>query len=91
MGKTELAKRIAAYMHKENRAGFIRIDMSEYMEKHETAKLIGSPPGYVGHEQGGQLTTMLQQCPDAVVLFDEVCPPLKIKSLNHPADLRTPQ
>ena len=52
--------------------GFIRLDMSEYQEKHEVAKFIGSPPGYVGHEEGGQLTKKLKKCPDAVVLFDEV-------------------
>ncbi len=46
--------------------------MSEYQEKHEVAKFIGSPPGYVGHEEGGQLTKKLKQCPNAVVLFDEV-------------------
>ena len=54
------------------RQGFVRVDMSEYQEKHEVAKFIGSPPGYVGHEEGGQLTKKLKKCPDAVVLFDEV-------------------
>ncbi|XP_072040903.1 mitochondrial disaggregase-like [Amphiura filiformis] len=72
IGKTELAKQIAKYIHKDVKKGFIRIDMSEYQEKHEVAKFIGSPPGYVGHEQGGQLTKKLKQCPNAVVLFDEV-------------------
>ncbi|KAF5888455.1 caseinolytic peptidase B protein, partial [Clarias magur] len=48
------------------------MDMSEFQEKHEVAKFIGSPPGYVGHEEGGQLTKLLKQCPNAVVLFDEV-------------------
>lgn len=72
IGKTELAKQIANYIHKDVKKGFIRIDMSEYQEKHEVAKFIGSPPGYVGHEQGGQLTKKLKQCPNAVVLFDEV-------------------
>uniref|UniRef100_A0A673M3A7 Caseinolytic peptidase B protein homolog n=1 Tax=Sinocyclocheilus rhinocerous TaxID=307959 RepID=A0A673M3A7_9TELE len=52
--------------------GFIRMDMSEFQEKHEVAKFIGSPPGYVGHEEGGQLTKQLKQCPNAMVLFDEV-------------------
>ncbi|KFW66014.1 Caseinolytic peptidase B protein, partial [Pygoscelis adeliae] len=52
--------------------GFIRLDMSEFQERHEVAKFIGSPPGYVGHEEGGQLTKKLRQCPNAVVLFDEV-------------------
>ncbi|XP_050418209.1 caseinolytic peptidase B protein homolog [Patella vulgata] len=72
IGKTELAKQVAKYLHKDSKKGFIRIDMSEYQEKHEVAKFIGSPPGYVGHEEGGQLTKKLKQCPTAVVLFDEV-------------------
>nr|DBA32252.1 TPA: hypothetical protein GDO54_000058 [Pyxicephalus adspersus] len=56
----------------EHPLGFIRLDMSEFQEKHEVAKFIGSPPGYVGHEEGGQLTKKLKECPNAVVLFDEV-------------------
>ncbi|KAJ8280414.1 hypothetical protein GJAV_G00054280 [Gymnothorax javanicus] len=72
IGKTELAKQVARYMHKDVKKGFIRVDMSEFQEKHEVAKFIGSPPGYVGHEEGGQLTKQLKQCPNAVVLFDEV-------------------
>ncbi|OQV14773.1 Caseinolytic peptidase B protein-like protein [Hypsibius exemplaris] len=72
IGKTELAKQVSKYLHKDSKKGFIRLDMSEYQEKHEVAKLIGSPPGYVGHEQGGQLTAKLKECPNAVVLFDEV-------------------
>lgn len=73
IGKTELAKQVAKYLHKNNeRKGFIRLDMSEYQEKHEVAKFIGSPPGYVGHEDGGQLTKALKSCPNAVVLFDEI-------------------
>ncbi|KAL7982836.1 hypothetical protein Chor_013442 [Crotalus horridus] len=52
--------------------GFIRLDMSEFQERHEVAKFIGSPPGYIGHDEGGQLTKKLKQCPNAVVLFDEV-------------------
>uniref|UniRef100_A0A673UPI5 ClpB homolog, mitochondrial AAA ATPase chaperonin n=1 Tax=Suricata suricatta TaxID=37032 RepID=A0A673UPI5_SURSU len=71
-GKTELAKQTAKYMHKDAKKGFIRLDMSEFQERHEVAKFIGSPPGYVGHEEGGQLTKKLKQCPNAVVLFDEV-------------------
>ncbi|TGZ60680.1 hypothetical protein CRM22_008386 [Opisthorchis felineus] len=71
IGKTELAKQIAAYLHKDVKKGFIRIDMSEYQQKHEVSKFIGSPPGYIGHEQGGQLTQALSACPNAVVLFDE--------------------
>lgn len=72
IGKTELAKQISAYLHKGNKKAFIRLDMSEYQEKHEVAKLIGSPPGYIGHDDGGQLTKRLSECPEAVVLFDEV-------------------
>lgn len=73
IGKTELAKQVSRYIHKDNKkGGFIRLDMSEYQEKHEVAKLIGSPPGYVGHDDGGQLTKKLRECSDAVVLFDEV-------------------
>ncbi|XP_072849494.2 mitochondrial disaggregase [Pogona vitticeps] len=72
IGKTELAKQTAKYLHKDVKKGFIRLDMSEFQERHEVAKFIGSPPGYVGHEEGGQLTKKLKQCPNAVVLFDEV-------------------
>jgi len=71
IGKTELAKQVSRYIHKDKK-GFIRLDMSEYQEKHEVAKLIGSPPGYVGHDDGGQLTKRLKENPNAVVLFDEV-------------------
>jgi len=73
IGKTELAKQVAKYLHKNNaKKGFIRVDMSEYQEKHEVAKFIGSPPGYVGHDEGGQLTKKLTETPNAVVLFDEI-------------------
>ncbi|XP_068718120.1 mitochondrial disaggregase-like [Montipora capricornis] len=72
IGKTELAKQVARYLHKDNKKGFVRLDMSEYQEKHEVAKMIGAPPGYIGHDQGGQLTKKLKECPNAVVLFDEV-------------------
>lgn len=72
IGKTELAKQLAAYLHKDDKKAFIRLDMSEYQEKHEVAKLIGSPPGYVGHDQGGQLTKKLRDQPSSIVLFDEV-------------------
>ncbi|XP_028913893.1 LOW QUALITY PROTEIN: caseinolytic peptidase B protein homolog [Ornithorhynchus anatinus] len=72
IGKTELAKQAAKYMHKDGKKGFIRLDMSEFQERHEVAKFIGSPPGYIGHDEGGQLTKKLKQCPNAVVLFDEV-------------------
>ncbi|XP_011685269.1 PREDICTED: caseinolytic peptidase B protein homolog isoform X2 [Wasmannia auropunctata] len=72
IGKTELAKQLAAYIHRNKSDSFIRLDMSEYQGKHEVAKLIGAPPGYVGHDDGGQLTKLLKKCPAAVVLFDEV-------------------
>ncbi|KAF7280465.1 hypothetical protein GWI33_005860 [Rhynchophorus ferrugineus] len=72
IGKTELAKQLANYIHKNKTESFIRLDMSEFQEKHEVAKLIGAPPGYIGHDDGGQLTKKLKTCPDAVVLFDEV-------------------
>ena len=73
IGKTELAKQIASYLHggEKSKTHFIRIDMSEYQEKHEVAKFIGAPPGYVGHQEGGILTEALAKAPNAVVLFDE--------------------
>jgi len=72
IGKTELGKQVAAYLNPDKPEGFIRLDMSEYQSQHEVAKLIGSPPGYIGHDEGGQLTKKLKNCPNAVVLFDEV-------------------
>ena len=72
IGKTELAKQIAKYIHGENKDGFVRIDMSEYSSQHEVSRLIGAPPGYIGHDKGGQLTESLTKCSDAVVLFDEI-------------------
>ena len=71
VGKTELAKAIAAEMM-DNEANIIRLDMSEYSERHEVAKLIGSPPGYVGYGEGGQLTERIRHQPYSVVLFDEI-------------------
>jgi len=71
VGKTELAKRLAEYLFGDQRR-LIRIDMSEYMEKHSVARLIGSPPGYIGHEEEGQLTGAVRTNPYSVVLFDEV-------------------
>ena len=71
VGKTELCRALAAALFGDERA-IIRIDMSEYMEKHATARLIGSPPGYVGHEEGGQLTEKVRRRPYSVVLFDEI-------------------
>ena len=71
VGKTELAKALAAFLFDEERA-MIRIDMSEYAEKHSVARLVGAPPGYVGYDQGGQLTEAVRRRPYAVVLLDEV-------------------
>ncbi|MBN9379018.1 MAG: ATP-dependent chaperone ClpB [Chlamydiales bacterium 38-26] len=71
VGKTELAKALAEQLFDQEDA-IIRLDMSEYMEKHSVSKMIGSPPGYVGYEEGGQLTEALRRRPYAVVLFDEI-------------------
>jgi ATP-dependent Clp protease ATP-binding subunit ClpB len=71
VGKTELAKALAAYMFDTEEA-IVRIDMSEYMEKHSVSRLVGAPPGYVGYDEGGQLTEAVRRRPYAVVLFDEI-------------------
>ena len=71
VGKTELAKALAAYMFDTEEA-LVRIDMSEYMDKHNVSRLIGAPPGYVGYEEGGQLTEAIRRRPYAVILFDEI-------------------
>jgi ATP-dependent Clp protease ATP-binding subunit ClpC len=71
VGKTEVARSLAEYLFASERV-LIRFDMSEFMEKHAVAKFIGSPPGYVGHEEGGQLTEKLRRSPYSVVLFDEI-------------------
>jgi len=71
VGKTELAKSLAAFMFNTEEA-VVRIDMSEYMEKHSVSRLIGAPPGYVGYEEGGQLTEAVRRRPYSVVLFDEI-------------------
>lgn len=71
VGKTELTKALAEFMFNDEKA-LIRVDMSEYMERHATAKLIGSPPGYVGYEEAGQLTEAVRHRPYSVVLFDEI-------------------
>jgi ATP-dependent Clp protease ATP-binding subunit ClpB len=71
VGKTELARSLAAFLFDDERA-MVRIDMSEYMEKHSVSRLIGAPPGYVGYEEGGQLTETVRRRPYAVVLLDEV-------------------
>jgi len=71
VGKTELALALAEFMFGDENA-IIRLDMSEYMEKHAVAKMIGSPPGYVGYEEGGQLTEMVRRRPYSIILLDEI-------------------
>jgi ATP-dependent Clp protease ATP-binding subunit ClpB len=71
VGKTELARALAEFLFDDERA-MIRVDMSEYMEKHSVSRLVGAPPGYIGHDEGGQLTEPVRRRPYAVVLFDEV-------------------
>jgi ATP-dependent Clp protease ATP-binding subunit ClpB len=71
VGKTELAKALAEFIFDDEQA-MVRIDMSEYMEKHAVSRLIGAPPGYVGYEEGGQLTEAIRRRPYSVVLFDEI-------------------
>ena len=71
MGKTELCKALAEFLFDTEEA-MVRIDMSEFMEKHSVARLIGAPPGYVGYEEGGYLTEAVRRRPYAVILLDEV-------------------
>ncbi len=71
VGKTELARSLASFLFNDENA-LIRIDMSEYMEKHSVARLIGAPPGYIGYEEGGQLTEIVRRRPYSVILFDEI-------------------
>jgi ATP-dependent Clp protease ATP-binding subunit ClpA len=71
VGKTELAKALAEFMFNDDEA-LIRVDMSEYMEKHNVSKFIGSPPGYIGYDEGGQLTEQVRRRPYSVILFDEI-------------------
>ncbi len=71
VGKTELAKALAEFMFNDEKA-LVRVDMSEYMERHAVSRLIGSPPGYVGHEEGGQLTETVRHRPYSLILFDEI-------------------
>ena len=71
VGKTEISKALAEAVFGQEQA-MIRVDMSEYMEKHSVSKMIGSPPGYVGHEDGGQLSEKVRRNPYAVILFDEI-------------------
>ena len=71
VGKTELARALAAFLFDDERS-MVRIDMSEYMEKHSVARLVGAPPGYVGYEEGGQLSESVRRRPYSVILFDEI-------------------
>jgi ATP-dependent Clp protease ATP-binding subunit ClpB len=71
VGKTEVCKALAEFLF-DDESNLVRIDMSEYMEKHSVARLIGAPPGYIGYEQGGELTEAVRRRPYAVILFDEV-------------------
>src|SRR5262249_32619766 len=71
VGKTESAKALAEFLFDDENA-LVRIDMSEYMERHAVARLIGAPPGYVGYEEGGQLTESIRRRPYSVILFDEI-------------------
>ena len=71
IGKTELARALAEFLF-DNEDAIIQLDMSEFMERHTTARLVGSPPGYVGYDEGGQLTEAVRRRPYSVVLFDEI-------------------
>jgi ATP-dependent Clp protease ATP-binding subunit ClpA len=71
VGKTELVRALAEFLFDDDKA-MVRVDMSEYMEKHAVARMVGSPPGYVGYEEGGQLTEQIRRRPYSVVLFDEI-------------------
>src|SRR4028119_563420 len=71
VGKTELARALAEFLFDDERA-MVRLDMSEYMEKHSVSRLLGAPPGYVGYEEGGQLTEAVRRRPYSVILFDEI-------------------
>ena len=71
VGKTELARALAEFLF-DSRKAMVRVDMSEYMEKHSVARMIGAPPGYVGHDEGGQLTEHVRRSPYSVVLLDEI-------------------
>ena len=71
VGKTELARALAEFLF-DDETHMVRIDMSEYMEKHAVSRLIGAPPGYVGYDQGGQLTEAVRRRPYSVILFDEI-------------------
>jgi ATP-dependent Clp protease ATP-binding subunit ClpB len=79
VGKTETARALAEFLFDDERA-MVRLDMSEYMEKHAVARMIGAPPGYVGYEEGGQLTEAVRRRPYSVVLFDEIEKPIPMSS-----------
>lgn len=79
VGKTELAKALAASLF-DDENNMVRLDMSEYMEKYSVSRLIGAPPGYVGYDEGGQLTEAVRRKPYSVVLFDEVEKPIRMYS-----------
>ncbi len=83
VGKTEVARTLAEFLFDSERA-LVRFDMSEYMEKHAIAKMIGSPPGYVGHEEGGQLTERIKRQPYSVILLDEI-EKVASRRAEHPA------
>src|SRR5262249_60936807 len=71
VGKTELARALAEFLF-DNESNMVRLDMSEYQERHTVARLIGAPPGYVGYDEGGQLTEAVRRRPYSVILFDEI-------------------
>ena len=71
VGKTETARALAEFLFNDENA-LVRLDMSEYMEKHTVSKMIGTPPGYVGYEEGGQLTEKIRRRPYSVILLDEI-------------------
>src|SRR5690606_29067541 len=71
VGKTELARTLASFLFNDDNA-MVRIDMSEYMERHSVSRLVGAPPGYVGYDEGGQLTEAVRRHPYSVVLLDEI-------------------
>ena len=75
MGKTELSKAVAEFLF-DNEDAIVRIDMSEFMEKHSVTRLIGAPPGYVGFEEGGLLTEQVRRKPYQIILFDEIEKPM---------------
>ena len=87
VGKTELGRALAVFLF-DDEAAMVRVDMSEYMEKHTVARLIGAPPGYVGFEEGGQLTEAVRRRPYSVILFDEIEKGAPRRLQRHAADPR---